>query len=129
MEAYRAATEIDPGFAPAWFNLALEYKRRHEWAKALATGERAASVEPDDFPTWWNLGIAATALGEWDVARDAWSHCDVVLPPGDGPPEGDFGMCPVRLNPEGEAEVVWGQRLDPARVRLISVPLPASGHS
>ena len=34
----------------------------------------------------------------------------------------------VRLNPETDGEVVWGTRLDPARLLVLNVPLPESGH-
>jgi hypothetical protein len=33
----------------------------------------------------------------------------------------------VRLDPNGAAEVVWAQRLDPVRARIINVPMPESG--
>ncbi|HEY6555911.1 MAG TPA: hypothetical protein VI072_01505 [Polyangiaceae bacterium] len=36
-------------------------------------------------------------------------------------------MAPIRLNPEADAEVVWSQRLDPARAVLRNIPLPESG--
>lgn len=39
----------------------------------------------------------------------------------------DLGSAAVRLSPEGEAEVVWGRRLDPARMEVLSIPLPSSG--
>jgi hypothetical protein len=32
----------------------------------------------------------------------------------------------VRANPSGAADVVWGMRIDPARIRIENVPLPAS---
>jgi hypothetical protein len=35
----------------------------------------------------------------------------------------------VRLDPEGDAEVVWADRIDPARARILSVPLPWSRHN
>src|SRR5262249_30184970 len=49
------------------------------------------------------------------------------VPDGDGPIDFPCGVGPVRLNPDGNGEVVWGQRLDPARMVLLSVPLPESG--
>ncbi|NEC18616.1 hypothetical protein G3I50_10160, partial [Streptomyces parvus] len=39
----------------------------------------------------------------------------------------ELGSAAVRLSPEGEAEVVWGRRLDPARIEVLSIPLPSSG--
>ena len=32
----------------------------------------------------------------------------------------------MRLEPWGDAEVVWARRLDPARAQIVSVPLPTS---
>jgi hypothetical protein len=34
----------------------------------------------------------------------------------------------VRLNPQSSGEVVCGERLDPARLLILSVPLPESRH-
>lgn len=34
----------------------------------------------------------------------------------------------VRLNPAAEGEVVWGERIDPARFLILNVPLPESDH-
>jgi len=34
----------------------------------------------------------------------------------------------VRLNPRSSGEVVWGERLDPARLLILNVPLPESRH-
>ncbi len=73
-------------------------------------------------------GIAATALGDWAVARHAWASYGVALPAGEGPIELDFGLVPIRLNPAGGTEVVWGRRIDPARARLACIPLPESSH-
>ena len=71
-------------------------------------------------------GIAATALGLWPEARRCWAQCGITDPGGDDPPDYRFGRIPVRLDPAGDGEVVWGTRLDPARVRLTNIPLPSS---
>ena len=34
----------------------------------------------------------------------------------------------VRLNPSHSGEVVWGERIDPARLVVLNVPLPESEH-
>lgn len=39
----------------------------------------------------------------------------------------NLGYTPIRLQPEGRAEVVWTTRLDPARARIENVPYPSSG--
>ena len=47
-------------------------------------------------------------------------------PPGEGAPDFNWGRTPVRLDPDGEAEVVWARRIDPARAEIANVPLPSS---
>jgi hypothetical protein len=122
--------KLDPTVREAWFDLGLICKWERRWEEAFDCNQRAAELEgpsPNE-PAWWNLGIAATALHRWDVARRAWQTYGVALPEGVGPIEANFGLAPVRPNPDGDAEVVWGQRVDPARVRLTNIPFPASGH-
>jgi hypothetical protein len=66
-------------------------------------------------------------MRDWASARWAWRGLGIAV--GDGEvPTADFGLSPVRLNPDAGAEVVWGVRIDPCRMRLESVPLPESGH-
>jgi hypothetical protein len=124
---YRAHLEREPGDAAIWFDLGLAYKSLHDWQPcadanrtALLTWNRAGN------PAWWNLGIAATALRDWRAAREAWRGFGIdAIEPGDAPLESNFGIAPVRL-PHGE--VVWGTRLDPARVIVRNIPLPGNGY-
>lgn len=74
----------------------------------------------------WNAGIAATALGDWSRARVAWAAYGLPLPTGDGPLEMEIGTAGVRVSLDDHPEVVYGKRLDPCRVRLLTVPLPES---
>jgi hypothetical protein len=149
--ADRIAEELlrrHPGDAAMWFDRALLAKWRRDWATATDHGVRALDLVPADHrdgePAAWNLGIAATARRDWATARQAWRAFGIdVHGSGAEPIVGDLGLAPVRLNPPlrhvgqspvlvdgvaGGTEVVWGRRLDPARVQLVSVPLPASGH-
>ena len=128
---YLASIELFPELRSAWFDLGLIAKRRRDWDRMLGCNERAASLPSEwdeEDPAWWNLGIAATALGRWDVARDAWRRYGLEIPDGDGPIDASFGLAPVRLDPEGAAEVVWCDRLDPCRAVIQNVPLPESRH-
>ena len=127
---YREAIRLDPRHGGAWFDLGLIHKWSHNWEEAFACNLRAAELvgERREEPAWWNLGIAATALRDWDMARRAWRAYGLTLPEGVGPIEADFGMSPVRLDPDGAGEVVWGRRIDPARVRIENIPFPSSGH-
>jgi hypothetical protein len=108
------------------YNSGLAAKYRGEWAQSLVHNQHAAKLNPNDEATWWNLAIAATALRDWPEARRAWLACGVNLIEGEGEvliPE-CWGC--VRLNPNGKGEVVWGRRIDPARMRIQNVPLPES---
>lgn len=124
--AYRAAAAADPEWSAPVYNLGLLYKYEGRWRESLTYNQLAAQLVPDDEACWWNLGIAATALGDWTEARCAWTACGIDVPAGDGPPEFNWGQTPIRLDPNGQAEVVWARRLDPARARILSVPLPSS---
>ncbi|HEU4851851.1 MAG TPA: tetratricopeptide repeat protein [Telluria sp.] len=123
---YREAIRFNP--TDAWlYNLALIHKYRGEWREAFDLNRRAYELDPEEEATRWNLGIAATALRDWTTAREMWTRCGMKLAAGDGPVDDDFGSTPVRLNPDGDAEVVWARRLGPVRARITSVPLPESG--
>ena len=108
------------------YNLGLGAKYRGEWALSLAHNQRAAELNSGDEATWWNLAIAATALKNWPEARRAWLACGVSLLDGDGEVSIPEIWACVRLNPNGGGEVVWGKRIDPARIRIMNVPLPES---
>ncbi|HMG44540.1 MAG TPA: tetratricopeptide repeat protein [Acidimicrobiales bacterium] len=125
---YRKALRLDPSSHVAWFDLGLVCKWTQRWEEAFDCNLRATELigEKRDEPAWWNLGIAATALHRWPAARRAWRVYGVDLPDGDGPIEADLGRAALRLNPT--AEVVWGHRIDPARIRVACIPTPESGH-
>lgn len=108
------------------YNLGLKAKYEGNWPESFAQNQRANRLRPGDEATLWNLGIAATALKDWDEARRAWKACGIQV--NDGPGEvlmPQIKAC-VRANPNGAADVVWGMRIDPARIRIENVPLPAS---
>jgi len=127
-DSYRRAIRWDRGWSVPWFNLGLLFKRQGNWPESILHNERAVKLNTSDEGAWWNLGIAATALGEWHKARVAWQACGIDVPPGDGPLDLNLGPVPIRLNPKGDAEVVWCKRIDPARGVILNVPLPESGH-
>ncbi|ELT43968.1 hypothetical protein [Arthrobacter nitrophenolicus] len=133
----------------AWFHAGLLSKALGKWAESLERNARAVElftpVEAADFdgvnPAAWNLGIASTALGDWATARRAWAAYGIGgLGTGYDPIDSNFGLAPVRLNPDqpslphqvlpsaGATEVVWCWRRSPAHAVIASVPLPESGH-
>jgi hypothetical protein len=144
-----AMTEAAPGSFHSWFEAGLYAKARRDWVRSLTWNSRALELfgegEAEEFggsnPAAWNLGIAATALDDWGTARRAWAAYGIEgLEGGTGPIDGDFGMAPIRLNPDrpslalevpaeyGATEVVWCWRRSPAHAVVASVPLPESGH-
>lgn len=108
------------------YNLGLAAKYRGEWEQSLLHNQLAAELNGEDEATWWNLGIAATALSRWDEVRRAWAKCGIELDAGIDEVHWDPCTSCVRLNPDESGEVVWGSRLDPARIRVLNVPLPSS---
>lgn len=129
------AADLEPWRSESWYNLALLHKFRHDWEQARTAGLRAVALldRAPGAPDWWNVGIAATALQDWPLARRAWQAYGLKVPDAagsgaaEGPTEMALGSAALRLSPEGEAEVVWGRRLDPARIEVLSIPLPSSG--
>jgi len=123
-EEFLAAFPDTPISAELWFDAALANKFLRNWPKAYELGRQAAlrAGEPAGNPAWWNLGIAATMVGDWGTAREAWSNYGVRLSPGEGEIEDGFGSALVRLDPGGDAEVVWVRRICPTRARVLSVP-------
>jgi tetratricopeptide (TPR) repeat protein len=115
----------DSEFSPElWFDAALYHKFLRNWDKAYELGKQAAARAGDGEgePAYWNLGIAATMLRDWATARRAWAKFGIALAPGEGEIRDGFGMACVRLDPEGDAEVVWVLRICPTRGRVLSVP-------
>lgn len=124
---YAKCVVLDPGYASAFYNIGLIHKYRGDWEQSFAFNARAYELSPGDEASRWNLAIAATALRRWSVARRAWRDNGLYVPDGEGPITMELGRTPVRLHPEGSGEVVWAQRIDPVRARIISIPFPESG--
>jgi hypothetical protein len=126
IELYERAVGLAPRWSTPLYNLGLLFKYERKWAESLEYNRRATVLDSKNAAAWWNLGIAATALGRWDIARSAWQAFGIEIPPGEGPVDFPCGIGPIRLNPKGDAEVVWARRIDPARAVLESIPFPES---
>ncbi len=127
MPLYEQMLALDPDNPVVHYNLGLVHKYRGAWAESLHHNRRASDLRADDEAAHWNMGIAATALRDWPAAREAWRRAGIEIPDDDGPVEARFGMTPVRLNPDGAAEVVWATRIDPVRAVIDSIPYADSG--
>jgi tetratricopeptide (TPR) repeat protein len=127
LAAYDKAIAANPSWKSPWYNKGLIFKYQKEWRKSFDCNLRATELSRKDQAAWWNLGIAATALRNWRVARSAWNACGMEFGDSDEECRTSFGMGPVRVNPDSEGEVLWGERVDPARFILDSIPFPKSG--
>ncbi len=126
---YQEAITCCDLLGPPWFNLGLVYKSQRRWREMMVCNRHSLACGSDEQdPAFWNLGIAATALRDWETARRAWGGYGFTIPEGSGPLEMDLGPSPLRINPTESGEVVWGGRLDPARIRIDSIPVGGSGH-
>jgi tetratricopeptide (TPR) repeat protein len=123
------AARLAPGWAAPWWTLTVAYKHGRRWADVLTAYDRAVALpfDSDAQGIHWNAGIAATALGDWPRARSAWAAAGIALPPGDGPIDLRVGPTPIRVSVHDEPDVVWCDRIDPCRARIVSVPIPESG--
>lgn len=127
LQTYHRALELDWSRPSTHYNIGLIHKYRREWAESLKHNRLAVELDPQDEASNWNLAIAATALRDWRTAREVWQRLGLKIEAGDTPIEADFGMTPVRLNPDEKSEVVWARRIDPVRARLINIPYAESG--
>ena len=126
INVYLKAIDIDPTWAVPCYNVGLMYKYRGDWRKSLIYNEKSAFLDPSDKPSVWNMAIAATALKDWKTARKTWRMFGIPLPIGDENSElrMEIGMTPIRLKVNNE--VIWTNRIDPARAIINNVPTPDS---
>lgn len=129
IEKYIEAIALNPNCDSYYYNIGLIYKYRGDWEQSFQFNQKAYALNAESESARWNLAIAATALRRWDIAREAWADNGLSLDGDEGPINMNFGICPLRLNPEGSGEVVWGSRLDPVRARIDSIPFRESGFS
>ncbi|HLL61341.1 MAG TPA: tetratricopeptide repeat protein [Candidatus Nitrosocosmicus sp.] len=119
--AYKRAIKADPTFSYPYFNLGLIYKYKNKWKESFIYNQKAVEADPKNEGALWNLGIAATALHKWNIAAQIWSKLGLKNPIKKAPLlYKDLGLIPVRLKNNGE--VVWCDRLDPARAMINNIP-------
>lgn len=127
----QAAVDALPGDTSHRFNLGVLQKFSGEWAASRDSFKAVLQHKPSP-QAWWNLGVAATALRDFDAAREAWQRVGLAIPDGTGDFAEPGAPTPVSLATTDGApasrEVVWGERLCPARVVLRGLPRwPAQG--
>ena len=101
---YREALERAPVDSRLHYNIGLIHKYRGEWRESFDCNRRARELAPKDEAANWNLAIAATALRDWKTAREVWTGLGMRLE-GEGPIDENFGQTPIRIDPDGAAEL------------------------
>ncbi|MBS1814205.1 MAG: tetratricopeptide repeat protein [Acidobacteria bacterium] len=124
---YRLAGKLHPDVDADFYNQALNAKYKGQWDESLRLNQAAVLINSTNEAAWWNLGIAATALRNWHEAVRAWHALGITFQVEMPEPLMEPSTACVRLNPNDNAEVVWGTRIDPARMVVNNVPLPESG--
>ena len=125
---FLAALAIDEQDAVTNYDLALLYKYQSRWAESLRYNRRASELNPQDEAAWWNLGIAATAISDWATAAKAWDFFGITMNAAtSSAPDLKLGLIPVRVTQGDQVEVLWANRLDPARAQIVGVPMPDCG--
>lgn len=127
LAAYAEAARWDRRWATPWYNTGLIHKYSGRWKESFEANLRAVRFNPKEPAAIWNLGIAATAMGEWSQARQAWRRYGIAVQDGEGPVDYFIGTTPIRVSVDHNPEVVWADRIDPARAILRNVPTPACG--
>jgi hypothetical protein len=126
---YLKARDLSPNWWMPWANLAVAYKHVGAFHECQAACLRALELNRDKAGTGtlWNLAVAATALGDWERARWAWTECGIAIPAGQGPIDMPIGTTPIRVSVKESPEVVWTTRIDPARAIIENIPFASSG--
>lgn len=126
---FETLLQHDPDNVYYHYMRGLAHKYLRDWPTSLSHNLRAIELDDEKSQAQlWNAAIAATGMGNWPEARKLWAACGISVPDGEGSIEGDYGIAVVRLNPWHGGETVFTRRIDPARARLLNVPLLESGH-
>jgi tetratricopeptide (TPR) repeat protein len=72
LAAFVKAVALDPGFAAAWYSLALSRQDKGEHAEAAEAYAEALRQRPDFHEAALNLGIALQEAGKLEAALDAY---------------------------------------------------------
>ena len=76
-------TKAHPGDAQYRYMLGLAAKYRMDWVLSLQANLAAIACAPEfDEAAHWNAAITATALHDWQTARQLWAACGIPLPEG-----------------------------------------------
>ncbi|HVN70842.1 MAG TPA: tetratricopeptide repeat protein, partial [Desulfomonilia bacterium] len=70
LQAYEAASRLDPHAAPPYVNSSLAYSKLHDVAKAEAALNKALQVDPENASALFNLGLLKAGQGDAKMAEE-----------------------------------------------------------
>src|SRR5215469_1992215 len=76
---YRNATEVDPTFAAAHYQLAQAYLKLQDWQHAFAELNRTLEIEPNNYKAHVDIANLLMASGESGSLKMAQEHTDLLL--------------------------------------------------
>ena len=124
-DKFAELAKAHPDNAQYRYMLGLAAKYRMDWALSLQANLAAIACAPEfDEAAHWNAAIAATALHDWQTARQLWAACGIPLPEGEGEIETDFGTAVLRLNPGQTASASMPAESTPAAPASSTSPCP-----
>ncbi len=77
--SFERATDLNPGFYPAWLRQGLSLNALEQYEDAKVAFNTAKELNPQDPYVWLNLGIALEELGELKTACDAYKRAAIEL--------------------------------------------------
>ncbi|WP_053090299.1 tetratricopeptide repeat protein [Neisseria elongata] len=100
-DKFAQLAKAHPDDAQYRYMLGLAAKYRMDWALSLQANLAAIACAPEfDEAAHWNAAIAATALHDWQTARQLWAACGIPLPEG-GYRTGATSCCTTAHPPAG----------------------------
>ena len=76
---YRNATEVDPTFAQAHYQLAQTYLKLQDWQHAYAELNRTLELQPDNYKAHTDVANLLIASGQPGSLKMAQEHTDLLL--------------------------------------------------
>jgi tetratricopeptide (TPR) repeat protein len=73
-DKFEAAVAADPGYASAWYSLAVARRRMSQCTGAIAAYRRYAALEPDKPEPYYGLGLCLRETGDRPGAIEALKH-------------------------------------------------------
>ncbi len=77
-DKFEAAVAADPGYASAWYSLAVARRRMNQCTGAIAAYRRYAALEPDKSEPYYGLGLCLRETGDRPGAIEALKHYVVI---------------------------------------------------